>query len=260
MRTSMLVLAIVFAAPTVHAQVGIVVTGEATVQPLLTAQLETWLHDHGRHVVPGPLELEAINTMIDCFVLEDLNCARGVVDARSKSKSLIYARAEATQNEDGTREVAITAYWFQKNHDAIAERRVCKRCTDRTIQATVDELMLALVHDPPPPLEGAPAAMSPPPHTAESPPIRWLPVSLMAGGGAVLVAGVVMLAIDQDPTPKGDQQPEYRDTATGGALLGAVGAAAIGAGVYLWITGKPGSAPVAAATRDGGYLGWAGRF
>ena len=260
MRTSMLVLAVLFAASSAYAQVGIVVTGDATVQPLVAAQLEIWLHDHGRQVVPGPLESEAINTLIDCFVLEDLNCARGVVDARSKSKSLVYARAEATQNEDGTREVAITAYWFQKNHDALAERRICKRCTDRKLDATVDEVMLALVHEPPPPLEGASARQPPDPPAAETAPIPWLPLSLIGGGGAVLVAGIVMIAIDQDPTRNGVQEPQYRDTATGGVLLGAVGAAAIGAGVYLWITGKPSSGPVAGATHDGGYIGWAGRF
>ena len=88
--------------------------------------------------------IDAINTLIDCFVLEDLACARGVVDTRSKSRAVVYTRAETTQNPDGTRDIAISGYWFQKDRHVLAERRVCTRCNDESLHATVDELMLAL--------------------------------------------------------------------------------------------------------------------
>src|SRR5215212_115925 len=108
MRTSIVVLASVLTAATAHAEkVGIVVTGEATLQPQLASQLERWVHDRGRTLVPGALEPDAINTLIDCFVLEDLGCARGVVDNRSKSRAVVFTRAETTQNPDGTRDIAI---------------------------------------------------------------------------------------------------------------------------------------------------------
>ncbi|HEY5946158.1 MAG TPA: hypothetical protein VIV40_11735, partial [Kofleriaceae bacterium] len=193
MRTQILVLASVVSTTTyAYAErVGVVVTGEATVQPQVAAQLERWLHDHGREVVPGPLEPDAINTLIDCFVLEDLGCARGVVDTRSKSKAVVFTRAETTQNRDGTRDIAITGYWFQKDHDAIAERRNCRKCNDDTLHATVDELMLSLVHDPPPPLastaQPAPALVE---DTSEGVNMRrWLPYGLIAVGGTALLAG-----------------------------------------------------------------------
>lgn len=260
MRSSVFVLASLVSTTAYADRVGVVVTGEATVQPQLAAQLETWLHDHGREVVPGPLEPDAINTLIDCFVLEDLGCARGVVDTRSKAKALVFTRAEATQSSDGTRDIAITGYWFQKDHDAIAERRVCAHCNDPKLHATVDELMLALVHEPPPPLAGAaPAATPEPAEASEDPLRRWLPLGLMAAGGTALLAGGIMIAIDEDVNPMGKQQPNIRDTATGGVVLGVVGAAALGAGVYLYLRDKH-SAPVAAVSHDGAYVGWAGRF
>ena len=157
MRTPTLVIATLLGTTAAYAErVGVVVTGEATVQPQLASQLESWLQDHGREVVPGPLEPEAINTLIDCFVLENLECARGVVDTRSKAKAVVFTRAEAIQNSDGTRDVAITGYWFQKNRDVLSERRVCTKCNAQSLHATLDELMLALVHDPPPPAPGAP--------------------------------------------------------------------------------------------------------
>ncbi len=259
MRMPIFVLASLVASTAYAERVGVVVTGEATVQPQLAGQLERWLHDHGREVVPGPLEPEAINTLIDCFVLEDLGCARGVVDKRSKSKAVVFARAETTQNKDGTRDIAVTGYWFQKDHDAIAERRICTKCNDQTLHATVDELMLALVHEPPPPLSGAQTPMPATESSTEASMRKWLPVGLMAVGGSALLAGGIMIAIDEDVDPNGQQEPNIRDTATGGVVLGLAGAAALGAGIYLWHRDKH-SAPVAAVSRDGGYVGWIGRF
>ena len=262
MRTPTLVIATLLGTTAAYAErVGVVVTGEATVQPQLASQLESWLQDHGREVVPGPLEPEAINTLIDCFVLENLECARGVVDTRSKAKAVVFTRAEAIQNSDGTRDVAITGYWFQKNRDVLSERRVCAKCNDASLHATVDELMLALVHEPPPPAPG-----SRPLRDDQLEPIgpregssRWMPVALMAVGGTALLAGGIMIAIDEDLDPAGKQEPNIRDTATGGVVLGLAGAAVLGAGVYLYLRDKQ-SAPVAAVTSDGAYIGWTGRF
>jgi hypothetical protein len=258
MRTPVLVLASVVSTTAYAEPVGVVVTGEATVQPQVAAQLERWLHDRGREVVPGPLEPEAISTLIDCFVLEDLGCARGVVDTRSKSKAVVFTRVERTQNADGTRDIAITGYWFQKNHDAIAERRECTRCTDDSLRTTVDDLMLSLVHDPPP-LRNDAAPVTSTEAPAEGGMPRWVPLGLVATGGALLVAGGIMIAIDEDANPVGPQQPNLRDTATGGVVLGIAGAVAVGTGLYLWHRNKH-SAPVAAVSHDGGYVGWAGRF
>lgn len=258
MRASTFVLASLVTSTAYAERVGVVVTGEATVQPQLAAQLESWLENHGREVVAGPMEPEAISTLIDCFVLEDLKCARGVVDARAKSRAIVFAKAEATQNEDGTRNIAITGYWFQKQKESLAERRVCERCNDEALNATVEELMLALVSEPPLPAPDAPkpGAIAPPQDTTRP---RWQPIALMAAGGAALVAGGILIAIDQDVDPVGKQSPTIRDTATGGVVLGLAGAAALGAGVFLWMRDKQ-STPVASVSRDGAYVGWAGRF
>jgi hypothetical protein len=257
MRTPIFVLATLVTSTAYAERVGVVVTGEATVQPQLAGQLERWLHDRGREVVPGPLEPEAINTLIDCFVLEDLGCARGIVDARSKSKAVVFARAESTQNKDGTRDVTVTGYWFQKDRELLAERRLCAKCNDERLHATVDELMLALVHEPPLPLAGAKTGAAEP--SSEGVAKRWLPLGLIAAGGTALLAGGIMLAIDEDIDPRGQQEPNIRDTATGGVVLGLAGAAALGAGIYLWRRDRQ-SAPVAAVSGDSGYVGWAGRF
>jgi hypothetical protein len=265
MRTSFVVLALAIATPAHAEQVGVVVTGEATLQPQVAAQLEGWLHDRGRTVVPGPLEPSAINTLIDCFVLEDLACAQGLIDSRSKSNAVVYARVEVTPTGDGTRQIAITGTWFQKNHEPIAERRVCEACTDEALHGTVEDLMLALVHEPPPPAAGAPpstpAAGPAPASPAEDGTRRaYVPYGLMVAGSVALVAGGIMVAIDQDPSPVGPQSATYRDTATGGAVLGIAGAAALAAGIYLWFDDRRTSTPVAAVSHDTAVVGWTGRF
>jgi hypothetical protein len=276
MRTSIVVLASVLTAATARAEkLGIVVTGDPSLQPQLTAQLERWLHDRGRTLVPGALEPDAINTLIDCFVLEDLGCARGVVETRARSRALLFARVEQTSNRDGTRNVSVTGYWFQKHSEPIAERRICTSCTDGKLYETVDELMLVLAHDPPPGISGVlpvaatgsaplPAPLvqpdAPPPASEQASSRRMLPYGLIGAGALGVVGGLVMIGIDEDPTPHGVQRPTYRDTATPGAVLAIAGAAAIGAGVYLWLADRRGSHPVAAVSSDSAVVGWAGRF
>lgn len=269
MRTWFVVLALAIATPAYAEDVGVVVTGEATLQPQVASELEMWLHTRGRTIAPAALEPSAINTLIDCFVLEDLGCARGLIDARSKATSVMYARLEATQTEEGMRQVEVTAYWFQKNHEAVGERRVCTQCTDDKLHDTIDELMMALVHAPPLPAAAAKPTVEPTPVAQPAPVTEvreqrprpdMLPLGLMAAGGVGIVAGGVLLAIDQDPSPLGHQSPTYRDTASAGLVIGFAGAAALGAGVYLWLQDREHGAPVAAVTHDGAVVGWTGRF
>jgi hypothetical protein len=90
-----------------------------------------------------------------------------------------------------------------------------------------------------------------------------LPWLVMAGGGAAIVLSGVLFAIDEDDPPPGPMRPmEYTDTGLPAAVVGAVGVAAVGVGVYLLLR-KPheSSTPIAHVTRDGGVvIGWGGRF
>lgn len=125
--------------------VGVVVTGDATLQPQLTAQLEGWLRQHGHELVASPLPPDAVNSLIDCFVIEDPACARGVVEKRAKTTTVVFARVDVSDNAtSGMRDVTITAYWFDKGHEPIAERRSCEHCTDEMVRTETDGLMMAL--------------------------------------------------------------------------------------------------------------------
>src|SRR5882757_11422887 len=78
--------------------VGVIITGEGTMQPQLTAQIESWLSQHGHILVPSPLPPDAISTLTDCFVLDNQACARDLVEKRSKSTSLVFAKIEMKSN------------------------------------------------------------------------------------------------------------------------------------------------------------------
>ncbi len=126
-------------------QIGVVVTGEPTLQPQLAAGLETWLRHHGFGLVPSPLPPDAINTVIDCFAIEDEGCAKAAVAQHAIASTVVYARVELTDSSaTGDRTVAITAYWYEKGGRSAAEKRTCTDCTDAKLRTTADEIIGAL--------------------------------------------------------------------------------------------------------------------
>jgi hypothetical protein len=77
-------------------------------------------------------------------------------------------------------------------------------------------------------------------------------------GALVLVTGGVLFAFDQDDD---GSRFKDRDTAPLGVTLGAVGAAAIGVGAYLWLRGgNHESRPLVSVGRAEAVLGWRGQF
>jgi len=315
MRTLTLVLALLLSTSQAQAVAGngtgVVVTGESTLQPQLAAQLEMWLTEHGHPLVSSPLPPEAISTLIDCFVIEDETCARAIVEKRAKADTVIFARIEVSPGTNGMRDVMLVAYWFEKGHEAITDRRFCEHCTDQNLRGAANDLIAALAR------AGAHGLgrlnlkttpsnarvlvdgqsvgvtplsqeLKPGPHaiaveldgyapqsrevvitSGESTPVDVpltalqprrvpvLPISLVAGGALAMVAGGILIAVDEDPSPTG---PLYiNNTQPGGIALAAVGAVAAGVGIYLWLRDKD-SGPTVSASRDAYSVGWFARF
>lgn len=310
-----IILLLVLLAGTASADTGVVVAGEATLQPQLVRQIEGWLKAKGHTVVPVPMPSDAIATLIDCFVIEDEACARGVIEKRARARSIIFARVDVQAGGDIERTVTVVAYWFEKGEKVGSARRFCERCNEATLRSTADDLMTQLEKTVPVPTgklvlttlpAGAAVAIDGKSlgdgpidrelpqgthqitvtragHRAETRTItikagettsvevtlaaaeegrgasKLLPLATIGVGAALIVAGGVMLALDQD---KGPDEPEFiRDTAPAGVAMGITGVLAVGGGV-LWyrMTGSRESRPIAAVQGDGAYLGWQGRF
>src|SRR3954467_6793443 len=76
--------------------VGVVVTGEGTIQSQLTAQLENWLSQHGHGLVQTPLPADAFPALDDCFVMMDPTaCVKSIIEKRAKSTSTVYAHVKS---------------------------------------------------------------------------------------------------------------------------------------------------------------------
>lgn len=88
---------------------------------------------------------------------------------------------------------------------------------------------------------------------------RLVPGVIAGAGLAVLVGGAVLIALDEDPVTRPDQQAHrrYFDSATSGVIIGASGLAIAGAGAYLWwrASKQPRSTPVAAPVAGGAVVG-----
>lgn len=294
--------------------VGVVVTGEASMQPQLTAQIGEWLSRHGHTLVPSPLPPDAITQLVDCIVISDRKCAREIVEKRARAPHVVLAQLDGRNGGGDARDITLTAYWFDKGHDAVAERRTCERCTAQSLRVAADEILRKLLgsgdghvklkSNPPGArivIDGQAIGVTPldwdlpqGKHTIamdkrgfaaasrelvvvadrtdtlalDLAPVagpegsgawkRVVPIAMVVAGGAAVVAGGVMVAIDQDPGP--NEPPVIRNTGPGGVALMISGAVVGGAGAFLLFRSSGSSAPVAAIGHDGAYIGWVGRF
>jgi len=139
------VLLVLALAGSAHAEVGVVVAGEATMQPMLVRQLEGWLKAHGHTLAPLALPADAVNTLTDCFVIEDEGCARSVIEKRGRAKSIIFARVELQLGGDIDKTVTVTAYWFENGQKTASARRFCERCNEASLRSTTEDMMTQLL-------------------------------------------------------------------------------------------------------------------
>jgi hypothetical protein len=89
----------------------------------------------------------------------------------------------------------------------------------------------------------------------EKAPAKWLVI----GGSALLAAGIVVYAFDEDPSSAGGRY--YWDTAPPGIALGALGLASIGVGAWCWT--RPAhtlSMPLVSVSASHAMIGWSGGF
>src|SRR6187402_1114364 len=119
--------------------VGVVVTGEAALQPALVSQLETWLRSHGHKVEALALDPPATTRLIDCLTVDDSSCARKVVEAQARTDSVVFARASRE-----SKAISLTIYWIVKGRPAAAGRRGCEECNEDAVRGAADDLMASL--------------------------------------------------------------------------------------------------------------------
>jgi hypothetical protein len=123
--------------------VGIVVTGDSELQAALSRNLENWLRTHG-HTVGDALPVDAVSSLINCMVIDDEGCARGVVDARATTESLVFIeiRRPRTKASNAT---TLIVYWLVKGKEPVGMRRACADCNEELLHSTLDEMLDTVV-------------------------------------------------------------------------------------------------------------------
>jgi len=248
-----LVVAALLALPTVanaegpDTRVGLVVEGTTGLRGRLADHLDAQLGRAGFSTEDAPLSRDALNTLANCFLLEDLKCARGVVEARAKTRRVLFVRVE----EAGTT-VTINLTWFSAGSAPLSEHATCESCRE-TFAETADAPLQRLATAAPTPLVTAEPPPPPPPASS-----RFWPITMIAAGSVTAVAGGVALYYGlRDGETHKYIYPQL--TPVGIAML-AVGAGTAIGGVILMPSGKKRSQPVAAVSRGGAYLGWFREF
>ncbi len=138
-----LLLVLLFAASARAGTVGVVVTGDSELQATLSRQLEGWLRAHG-HTIGDPPPPDAISSLLNCMVIDDEGCARGIVDSRSTTASVAFAevRKPRTRASNAT---TLIVYWFVKGAQPVGMRRACEECSEDLLGSTLDEMLTTVV-------------------------------------------------------------------------------------------------------------------
>jgi len=89
-----------------------------------------------------------------------------------------------------------------------------------------------------------------------------LPWLVLGAGGAAVLTGVVLFALDEDLPPASQAQPRrYFESATAGVAIGAAGLAVVGVCTYLLLRSPaPTAGPRVSLSPDHAAVGWAGVF
>lgn len=125
--------------------VGVVVPGTEAVHSKTEAAVIAWLGKQKIDIAPAPLDKDGMLTLSNCLAIADMACARGVVEARAKSDSVVVIVAQASGPKK-KRDLQLSAYWISKRRDVVSLQRMCSHCTDEVLPTTIDGLMGDLSH------------------------------------------------------------------------------------------------------------------
>ena len=235
--------------------VGLLVTGHYLKGPT-QKEATRWLRDHDHDVVLHALPKEAVKTLLDCFVLDDPKCGRGLIDARASTESFVSIRVDLVSKKD--RDIRLTVDWFVKGRSPVTARRTCEDCTEAVLRTTLDAMLLDLAKMNPGFLGRLKVTSSPPgitvlldnetigvtpverDVTAGTHEARLVKDGRMGAEKTVKVESGALAEIRLEAPPEGGiiDSPHHRSRALPYTLIG-VGLAAVVAGGAMYYFGGP---------------------
>lgn len=202
--------------------VGVIVQGGGPLRGKVEGHIARRLRRDGYTAVEEPLSSDALNTLANCFIIEDLACARGVVEARAKTPRLVFGRID-----DSTGEITIDVTWFSYGRAPIPAKASCTQCGDSWKDHT-DDLLARLT-------KSAEMPILPEPEPEDAPrkkPSRLWPTLLITAGTLALVGGGVLAYYGLRDGPS--HKYLYPQLTPVGITLIAVGGGAVIGGIISW--------------------------
>ena len=92
-----------------------------------------------RPTVGPSLPTDAVNTLLNCMLIDDQGCARGVVEARAKTDAILYG--QVTRSRTTKTSMILSVYSIQKGKDPVGMRRTCESCTKELMASMLDEVL-----------------------------------------------------------------------------------------------------------------------
>jgi hypothetical protein len=122
--------------------VAVVVNAPESVQQKTRDVIVNWFDTHGLAVEQLPFPKDALKTFLDCLVLADMTCARGVLEKRGRSNNIVGI-TELVSGKGDKRSVQLSAYWIAKEQEVVSLQRTCDACTD----AVLADALVTMIDD-----------------------------------------------------------------------------------------------------------------
>ncbi|MEP6859937.1 MAG: PEGA domain-containing protein [Deltaproteobacteria bacterium] len=136
---ALLTVAALGATAAAETKVGVVVSGDDAVRRETDHVIAQWLTSHSLAVTATPLNKDGVNTLVNCLVVSDMNCARMVVEARATATSVVGFVEVVAGKRDRT--IQISAYWISKRHDVVSLQRTCGHCNETVLAQALESMM-----------------------------------------------------------------------------------------------------------------------
>jgi hypothetical protein len=192
--------------------VGVVVQGGGSLRLRVEEHIAQRLRREGYTANDEPLSRDALNTIANCFIIEDLACARGVFEARSRTPRLVFARID-----DSTGAVTMD----------VSAKRACSECA-RTWQEHTDDLIGTLSAQARMPIV---SEVEPDPEQPKRGSKLWPRLLVVAGAAAVVTGGVLLYYGLRDGA---EHKYVYPQLTPVGITAIAVGGGAMIGGIITW--------------------------
>jgi hypothetical protein len=125
--------------------ISILTSGDPALRDDVAKSAKNWLNTAGFQVIDSPDDETTISRLTDCFLSNDIACGQGAFAKGARTDAMLFLMVGVSTNpKDGSRDIAIDGWFFEKGKDAKVQRRLCQRCRVPAMLAATNDLVTAI--------------------------------------------------------------------------------------------------------------------